>query len=101
MSSDRLPPASVLLRACKLSIDEDKPVYYDYYHDSLDKKCCIGVKEEDSSKFLIRSDNEYTSNIQTVFKSENCYIVMTENSIYVVSNEIPINKILSTTKKSE
>ena len=100
MSSEALPPANVLLRACKVSIDEDKPVYYDYYRDSLDKKCCIGVKE-DASKFLIRSDSEYTSNIQTVFKSETCYIVMTENSLYVVSADIPIKKILSTPTKSE
>lgn len=87
-----LPSASVLLRASQISLDEDKPIYLDYYRDSVEKKCCIGV--QDSSKYLVKSDSEYTSTIQTVFKCEGCYIVATENSLYIVSAEIPIKKIL-------
>jgi hypothetical protein len=88
-----LPPASVLLRAAQVAIDEDKPIYLDYYTDSVDKKCCIGI-QEDNTKYLVKSDTEYTSTIQNVFKCETCYIVATENSLYVVSVEIPIKKIL-------
>jgi hypothetical protein len=90
-----VPSASVLLRAAQLSIDEDKPIYLDYYNDSVEKKCCIGV--QDGTKYLVKSDSEYTSTIQNVFKCENCYIVATENSLYVVSTEIPIKKIMSST----
>lgn len=89
------PPASVLLRAAQVSMAEDRPIYLDYFQDSLDKKCCIGVRE--TEKFLVKSDSEYTSTIQSVFKCESCYIVMTENSLYIVSTEIPIKKILSST----
>jgi hypothetical protein len=89
-----LPPPSVLLRACQLSITEDKPLYFDYYRESVDKSCCIGVKED--AKYLVKSDDEYTSTIQNVYKCETCYIVMTENSLYVVSAQIPVKKILST-----
>ena len=88
-----VPPASVLLRAAQVSITEDRPIYLDYYQDSVDKKCCIGVRE--TEKFLVKSDSEYTSTIQSVFKCETCYIVMTENSLYIVSGEIPIKKILA------
>jgi len=88
-----VPPASVLLRAAQVSITEDRPIYLDYYQDSVDKKCCIGVRE--TEKFLVKSDSEYTSTIQSVFKCESCYIVMTENSLYIVSGEIPIKKILA------
>jgi len=88
-----LPPASVLLRAAQLAIDNDKPLYFDYYRSSLEKTCCIGVRE--SEKFLVKSDEEYTSTIQEVFKCETCYIVATENSMYVVSTDIPIKKIQS------
>lgn len=88
-----VPPASVLLRAAQVSIAEDRPIYLDYYQDSVDKKCCIGVRE--TEKFLVKSDSEYTSTIQSVFKCETCYIVMTENSLYIVSGEIPIKKILA------
>lgn len=90
-----IPSASVLLRAAQLSVDEDKPIYLDYYEDSVEKKCCIGV--QDGTKYLVKSESEYTSTIQNVFKCENCYIVATENSLYIVSVEIPIKKIMSST----
>lgn len=93
-----IPSASVLLRAAQLSVDEDKPIYLDYYTDSVEKKCCIGV--QDGTKYLVKSEDEYTSTIQNVFKCENCYIVATENSLYVVSIEIPIKKIMSSTPSS-
>ena len=88
-----LPTANVLLRAAQVAIDEDKPIYLDYFRDSVDKKCCIGVKGD--IKYLVKSNDEYTSVIQTVFKCETCYIVMTENSLYVVDAGIPIKRILT------
>lgn len=90
-----IPSASVLMRAAQLSVDEDKPIYLDYYNDSVEKKCCIGV--QDGTKYLVKSESEYTSTIQNVFKCETCYIIATENSLYVVSTEIPIKKIMSST----
>jgi hypothetical protein len=90
-----IPSASVLLRAAQLSVDEDIPIYLDYYADSIEKKCCIGVQE--SGKYLVKSESEYTSTIRNVYKCENCYIVMTENSLYIVSVDIPIKKIQSST----
>lgn len=91
-----LPSAGVLLRAAQLSIEKDTPIYLDYYTDSLEKKCCIGV--QDATKFLVKSDSEYTSTIQGVFKCETCYIIETENSLYVVSADIPIKKIIPSTQ---
>jgi len=87
-----LPPANVLLRAAQVSIDEDKPIYLDYYKDSVEKKCCIGV--QGSTKYLVKTTDEYTSTIQTVFKCENCYVVMTENSLYIVDSGIAIKRVL-------
>ena len=88
-----LPSASVLLRAAQLAIDEDKPIYLDYFQDSVEKKCCIGV-QPDNTKYLVKSDSEYTSTIQNIFKCDTCYIVATENSLYVVSTEVPVKKIV-------
>jgi len=87
-----LPSANVLLKAAQVSIDEDKPIYLDYYQDSVDKKCCIGVQGQ--TKYLVKSTDEYTSTIQTVFKCENCYVVMTENSLYIVDSGIAIKRVL-------
>ena len=92
-----LPSASVLLRASQLAIENDKPIYLDYFTDSVEKKCCIGV-QADNTKNLVKSENEYTSTIQGVFKCETCYIVSTENSLYIVSADVPIKKILSSTQ---
>jgi hypothetical protein len=95
-----LPSASVLLRASQVAIEQDKPIYLDYFRDSVEKKCCIGV-QPDNTKFLVKSDTEYTSTIQSVFKCETCYIVMTENSLYVVSTEIPIKKIVAPSTETQ
>ena len=88
-----LPSASVLLRAAQIAIKEDKPIYLDYFLDSLSKSCCIGIKADE--KYLIKSAAEYTSPIEGIAKCEDCYIVATENSIYIVSSQIPAKKILN------
>ena len=88
-----MPSASVLSRAAQLAIDDDKPICLDYFRDSLEKKCCIGV-QPDNTKYLVKSDSEYTSTIQSVFSCETCYIVATENSLYIVSKELPVKKIV-------
>ena len=91
-----LPAANVLLRAAQVSVDQDKPIYLDYYNDSVSKKCCIGV-QGDGTKFLVKSNEEYTSTIESIFKCETCYIVSTENSLYIVSADVPIKKIVAST----
>jgi hypothetical protein len=91
-----VPSAAVLLRAAQVAIDEDKPIYFDYYRDSVEKKCCIGV--QDNIKYLVKSNDEYTSGIQTVFKCETCYIVMTENSLYIVDSGIPVKRLLQSSE---
>lgn len=90
-----LPPASVLLRAAQVAMEQDKPIYLDYYKDSVEKKCCIGVQGD--TKYLVKSNEEYTSTIENIFKCETCYIVSTENSLYIVSTDVPVKKILSST----
>lgn len=91
-----LPPANVLLRAAQVAMDQDKPIYLDYYKDSVEKKCCIGV-QGDNTKYLVKSNDEYTSTIENIFKCESCYIIATENSLYVVSTDVPVKKIMSST----
>ena len=93
MSAPVIPSASVLLRAAQVAVEQDKPIYLDYYGDSVEKKCCIGVNDQE--KYLVKSESEYTSKIQSVFKCETCYIVMTENSLYIVSADVPIKKIVA------
>jgi len=41
----------------------------------------------------VKSEDEYTSTIAKIYKVETEYIIMTENSIYIVSNDIPTKRI--------
>ena len=91
-SSYRLPSDITLKHAAKLGIVEDKPIMLDYWSASLDKKALIGVKES-GEKLLVKSEDEYTSGIVKFYKSGTEYIVITENSIYLVSSDIPTRKI--------
>jgi hypothetical protein len=89
-----IPSPGVLVRVAQLSVEKDKPIYLDYYSDSVEKKCCIGIQDT-NTKYLVKSDSEYTSTVAGFFKCDGCYIVETENSLYVVSADIPVKKIAS------
>ncbi len=88
----RLPCDQALRHLAKLSMVEDKPVMYDYWSSSTDKSVLIGVREG-GEKLLVKSEDEYTSPIVKIYKVENDYIVITENSIYVVSADIDTKRI--------
>jgi hypothetical protein len=89
----RLPSDITLKHACKLSIVEDKPIMMDYWTPSLDKKALVGAKVATGEKLLVKSEDEYTSTILKFYRSADDFIVITENSIYVVSADIPTRKI--------
>ena len=88
----RLPSEVTLKHAVKLSIVEDKPIMLDYWTSSLDKKTLIGAKTT-GEKLLVKSEDEYTSSITKFYKSSEEFIIITENSIYIVSCDIPTRKI--------
>ena len=94
----QVPSATVMAQAAKVAMEHDKPIYLDYYNESLEKKCCIGV--QGNTKFLVKSDTEYTSPIESIMriKEEKAYIVMTENSLYIVSADIPVKRIVGSTE---
>ena len=91
-ASYRLPSNVCISHAMKLAIVEDKPIMMDYWTASLDKSVIIGVSEN-KDKLLVKSEDEYTSTIAKIYKVETEYIIMTENSIYIVSNDIPTKRI--------
>ena len=90
----RLPETATLIHATKLAIMEDKPILMDYWTSSLDKTVLIGVKEGESpEKLLVKSEEEYTSPISKIYGAGKEYIVITENSIYLVDKGIPTKRI--------
>jgi len=88
----RLPENTTLQHAVKLAIVEDKPIMLDYWASSIDKSVLIGVKEN-QEKLLVKSEEEYTSPISKIYKVGTEYIIVTENSIYLVDVNIPTKRI--------
>jgi len=91
-SNYRLPSDMTMKHACKIAIVEDKPIILDYWSASLDNKALIGIRDN-KEKLLVKSEEEYTSPISKFYKSNSEYIIVTENSIYLVSSDIPNRNI--------
>ncbi len=89
----RLPDNTTLQYASKLCIVDDKPIMLDYWTCSIDQTALIGVKDGSGEKLLVKSEEEYTSPIVKIYKVSNEYIVVTENSIYLVDVNIPTKRI--------
>jgi len=89
-----MPSNATCQHCCKLAVADDKPIMLDYWTDSLDKNVLIGVRPN-GEKLLVKSEEEYTSPIAKIYKSEGEYIVVTENSIYIVSADISTRRITS------
>lgn len=88
-----LPSAKILQHAAKLSLTQDKPIMMDYWLDSHSAgKVIIGVRSNEE-KILLRSEDEYTSPISKLYKVGEEFILITENSIYLVSAKIQSRKI--------
>jgi hypothetical protein len=64
----------------------------DYWTLSQEKKIIIGVKE-DGEKLWVKSEEEYTSPVVKIYKVETEYLVITENSIYIVDVNCPTKRI--------
>ena len=89
----RLPHTQTLEHAVKIAITQDKPIMMDYWTSSLDKSILIGVRES-GEKLLVKNEDEYTSPIAKIYKVENTdYIILTENSIYLIDSSIQSKKI--------
>lgn len=99
--SSKLPSDLTLQNAIKLAITKDKPIMLDYWMDSLEKKVIIGVRvikdpdtgAEVNEKLLVKSEEEYTSPVQKIFKVGGEYIIETENSIYIIDAGVSSKRI--------
>ena len=96
-----LPGSSVLLQAAKLAMAQDKPIQLDYSAETVTGKAFMGEDAESKEKMLVKSGEEFTSLIQKVYKVGEDYIVMTENSIYIVSGSIQKRRIQANSLRND
>ena len=83
-----LPSDKTMQQAVKLSIKLCKPICFYFYVDSLKNRACIASDGED--RIIYKSDEEHTSPILNTYKVNSEYIVVTENTIYILSASTPI-----------
>lgn len=69
------------------------PIQLDYYLDTYSGKAFMGEDQETKEKMLVKSSEEFTSLIKKVYKVGDEYIILTENSIYLVSGKIQKRRI--------
>jgi hypothetical protein len=92
-AADPIPGAAALVSAARLGIQQDKPIQLDYYVNSAQGKAFLGEDPETKERVLIKSKEEFTSLVQKVYKVDDEVLVLTENSIYIVSGKIQKRKI--------
>ena len=85
-----IPCAETLQQACKLSIKTQKPMCFYFYVDSLKGK--ISITSDGEDRIVFKNEEEHTSPIKNTYKVENEYLVVTENTIYIISCNTQISK---------
>jgi hypothetical protein len=82
------PTPQTLVQAAKLAIEQDRAIMLDYYVDTAQGKAFLGEDGATKERVLVKSKEEFTSLIKKLYKVGEDFIVLTENSLYVVSGKI-------------
>lgn len=98
---EAVPSASTLVSAAKLAIQKDMPIQLDYFVDSAEGKAFLGEDATTGDKMLVKNSEEFTSHIQKIYKAGDDFIIMTENSIYLVSGKVQKRKIQASNLRGE
>ncbi len=87
------PHVTTLQHAARLAIQNDRPIMLDYYVDTVTGKAFIGEDVDTKEKVLVKSKDEFTSSVQRSFRIGDDFIILTENSLYIVSGKIGKKRI--------
>lgn len=82
------PSPQTMWQAAKLAIKQDRAIMLDYYQQSAAGTAYLGEDQETKERILIKSKEEFTSLIANLYKAGDDFIVLTENSLYIVSGKI-------------
>ena len=88
-----LPAPATLLQAAKIAIEQDRAIMLDYYRQTANATAFLGEDPETKERILVKSKDEFTSLIKKLYKVGDDFIILTENSLYVVSGKIQKRKV--------
>ena len=87
-SASLAPTPQTLVQAAKLAMEQDRAIMLYYYVDTAQGKAFLGEDGATKERVLVKSKEEFTSLIKKLYKVGEDFIVLTENSLYVVSGKI-------------
>ena len=87
------PHITTLQHAARIAIQHDRPIMLDYYVDTATGKAFIGEDIDTKEKVLVKSKDEFTSSVQRSFRVGEDFIILTENSLYIVNGMIGKKRI--------
>jgi hypothetical protein len=87
-SASLAPTPQTLIQAAKLAMEQDRAIMLDYYVDTAQGKAFLGEDSATKERVLVKSKEEFTSLIKKLYKVGEDFIVLTENSLYIVSGKI-------------
>ena len=91
--ASHMPAPQTLVQAAKLAMQQDKAIQLDYYLDTEQGRAFLGEDTDNNEKMLVKSGEEFTSLIQKIYKVQTDFIILTENSIYIVSGNVQKRRI--------
>jgi hypothetical protein len=92
-SAANLPGAKTLLQAAKIAIEEDREIKLDYFRETYHGTAFLGEDPTTKERILVKSKDEFTSLITKLYKVDEDFIILTENSLYIVSGKIQKRKV--------
>jgi len=92
-SATLVPSATLLVQAAKLAIEQDRAILLDYYEQTATGTAFLGEDPDTKERILVKSKEEFTSLIKKLYKVADDFIILTENSIYLVSGKIQKRKV--------
>jgi hypothetical protein len=91
--TDILPSSQTMLQAAKLAIEHDKQIMLDYFRQTANGTAFLGEDPETKERILVKSKEEFTSLIKKLYKTGDDFIILTENSLYIVSGKIQKRRV--------
>lgn len=91
--ADVLPATQTLLQAAKLAVEQDRAIMLDYYRQTHAGTAFLGEDPDTKDRILVKSKEEFTSLIKKLYKVGEDFIILTENSLYIVSGKIQKRKV--------
>jgi len=89
-SKGSYPSNETYERAFKISIRDNKPIHSYFYIPSLTGK--VSIKYDGEDKIIWVDEDEHSSPILNAYKSGNELIMVTENTIYIISSKTQVIK---------